>query len=267
LFCDSSLSRRLERTEGQAAATFAESRRRLFPRSGAGWMEYAGAFAVFDGVDSPLTQCFGLGLTQPLTPEVLATVEQFFRERGAPVFVELSPHAGVAALDLLCGGGYRPVEISSVMHQPVASPAGGDSEGISVRIAGPQDLPVWTEVSARAWSHEHPELREFLAETGMIFAARDSSFCFLAEIDGQPAASAALCVHDGVALFAGAATVPDFRRRGLQAALLRARMRHAVTCGCDLAMMVAETGSNSQRNAERVGFRIAYTRTKWQLSA
>ena len=30
-------------------------------------------------------------------------------------------------------------------------------------------------------------------------------------------------------------------------------------------MMVTEAGSQSQRNAERAGFRIAYTRTKWRL--
>jgi hypothetical protein len=29
--------------------------------------------------------------------------------------------------------------------------------------------------------------------------------------------------------------------------------------------MVTEAGSQSQRNAERKGFRIAYTRTKWRL--
>jgi hypothetical protein len=55
------------------------------------------------------------------------------------------------------------------------------------------------------------------------------------------------------------------RRRGLQGALLEARMRYAQEHGCDLAMMVAEAGSESQRNAERQGFRVAYTRMKWKL--
>jgi hypothetical protein len=56
------------------------------------------------------------------------------------------------------------------------------------------------------------------------------------------------------------------RRRGLQAALLEVRMRYAFDYGCDLALMVAGAASNSQRNAERQGFPIAYTRTKWRLS-
>ena len=42
-------------------------------------------------------------------------------------------------------------------------------------------------------------------------------------------------------------------------------MAKSLESGCDLAMMVAEAGSGSQRNAERQGFRIAYTRTKWLL--
>ena len=64
-------------------------------------------------------------------------------------------------------------------------------------------------------------------------------------------------MHDKVALFGGAATVPELRRRGLQTALLQARMLYAFDHGCDLAMMVAVPGSDSQRNAERRGFRVA----------
>ena len=91
--------------------------------------------------------------------------------------------------------------------------------------------------------------------------------CFFAEQDGRPIAAAALFMHDGTALLAGASTIPDGRRRGAQNALLDTRLRTAASNGCDLAMMVAAPGSASQRNAERQGFRIAYTRTKWMLEA
>jgi GNAT superfamily N-acetyltransferase len=68
-----------------------------------------------------------------------------------------------------------------------------------------------------------------------------------------------------VALLAGASTIPAARRQGAQLALLEARLRHAADEGCDLAMIGAQPGSASQRNAERHGFRIAYTRIKWSL--
>lgn len=244
---------------------FAEARRRLHPESGATWIECAGAYAVFDGEDSPATQTFGLGLFEPLTPESLGRIEAFFLDRGAPVLHEVSPLAGILTLDLLCARGYRPIELSSVLHQPVQSPASSDCGEVRVRVAGVEEAALWAHISALGWAHEHPELLPFMQQLGPIAFAREHSVNFMAEFQGQPGAAGALSLHDGVALFAGAATIPEMRRRGLQGALLAERMRYAFDHGFELAMMVTEAGSQSQRNAERIGFRIAYTRTKWRL--
>ena len=86
---------------------------------------------------------------------------------------------------------------------------------------------------------------------------------FSAECDEKPIAAGALAIVDGVAHLAGARTVPAGRRRGAQLALLDHRLRDAAAHGCDIALMGALPGSGSQRNAERHGFRIAYTRIKW----
>ncbi len=259
LFSDLALSRRLERAEGYACMQFAAARRRLFPDSGAEWMECAGAYAVFDGVDSPVTQTFGLGVFEELNAGALDSIEKFFLERGAQVDHEVSPLAGVAALSLLCARQYRPIEISSVMYRAVEHADFETAPHIRVRVTGPEEAKLWVDVSARGWGFT-------LSDFGAICAAREDSPCFLAEIDGEAGAAGALSIHDGVALFAGGATVPEMRRRGLQGALLEERMRYAFEHGCDLAMMVAEAGGESQRNAERKGFRIAYTRTKWRLT-
>jgi GNAT superfamily N-acetyltransferase len=264
-FSDLALSKRLERAEGHACLQYAEARQRLFPDSGAAWIECAGAYAVFNGVDSPITQSFGLGIFEELTPDSLDSIERFFLDRGAQVHHEVSPLAGVPALDLLCKRNYRPIEISNVLYRSVEQPAAQPQADIRVRVTGPEETQLWTDISAKGWSYEHPELLDFLLQLGAISTAREQSLCFLAEIDGQPGAAGVLCMHGGVALFGGSATVPELRRRGLQTALLHERMRYAFDHGCDLAMMVAVPGSDSQRNAERKGFRIAYTRTKWQL--
>jgi GNAT superfamily N-acetyltransferase len=264
-FADLDLSRRLERAEGRSCLEFAEARGRLHPQSGAVWMECAGAYAVFDGVNSPVTQSFGLGLLESLSPASLDTIEAFFLDRGAAVVHEVSPLAGVATLDLLCTRGYRPIELSSVLHQPLERPAKALADGVTVRVAKPEEAALWAQINARGWGHEHPEILDFLGEFGPVAFAREHTVNFLGELDGQPGAAGALSLHDGVALFAGATTVPEMRRRGLQAALLEARLGYAFDHGYPLAMMVTEAGSQSQRNAERKGFRMAYTRTKWQL--
>ena len=61
-FCDLELSRRLEAAEAHANAEFVETRARVSPDVGARWIEVGGAYTLFDGVDSPLTQTFGLGI-------------------------------------------------------------------------------------------------------------------------------------------------------------------------------------------------------------
>jgi GNAT superfamily N-acetyltransferase len=152
-----------------------------------------------------------------------------------------------------------------MLYQPIGPQEPLNRTAIEVRVIAPEEAPLWASIHARAWSHDYPEYREFLEGFGALSAARDQSVCFLAELDGEPGAAGVLSLHEGVALFGGAATVPEMRRRGLQAALLDARMHYAFKHECDLAMMVAEAGSQSQRNAQRAGFQIAYTRTKWWL--
>ena len=98
-----------------------------------------------------------------------------------------------------------------------------------------------------------------------VSARARGTVCFIARWEGHPIAAAAIAMHDGVALLAGASTDPSFRGRGAQAALLDTRLAYATSMGCELAMMGALPGSASQRNGERQGFRIAYTRIKWQL--
>ena len=71
-------------------------------------------------------------------------------------------------------------------------------------------------------------------------------------------------MRDGVAGFFGASTLPAFRRRGVQTALLRARMERAREAKCDLAVCLAQPGSSSGRNATRLGFQVLYTRVKFE---
>jgi GNAT superfamily N-acetyltransferase len=264
IFADKELARRLERAEGYACTQFAAARKKAYPECGSEWLSRAGADVVFDGVDAPTTQTFGLGIFSEVTAEILEEIEGFFKDRGTATMHEVCPLAGTATLDLLCDRGYRPLEISNVLFRPVENPATTGRDGIRVRVVGADEAEAWSRVSTRGWTHEHPELTEFMEQTSALMVAREQSPCFLAEVEGVAAAAGGLVVHDGVALFAGAATIPEMRRRGMQAALLEERMRYAHQKGCDLAMMVTEAGGESQRNAERQGFRVAYTRMKWK---
>ena len=265
IFSDLSLSRRLERAEARGSAEFVEARAAVEPGSGAGWTEVAGAYAMFDGVGSPVTQTFGLGLFEAASDGDLGRIEEFFEGRGSPAYHEVSPLADPTTFVLLSGRGYEPFEFTSVMFRPLrAGAAAPRDSGVRVRLVGPGEHELWAQTAARGWS-EFEELGDFILGLSRVSAARKEGLSFLAELDGRAVATGALSICEGVALLAGASTVPEARRRGAQLALLDARLAYAARSGCDLAMMGALPGSASQRNAERQGFRIAYTRIKWRL--
>jgi GNAT superfamily N-acetyltransferase len=261
---DLDLSRRLERTEALAGVRFIESRARVEPGTGAQWMQIGGAWVLYDGPRSPATQTFGLGLFAMPSVEEMDAIEGFFGERNAPVFHEVSPLADKAILPMLAERGYRPVELTSVMCQEVRCSAAA-ADGVVVHLAGGEELDLWARTSAEGW-REMEGIADLMLGLAKIVAHARDNYPFLAEIDGVAAATGSLIIHDGVALLAGASTVPEWRRRGAQRALLGARLDYAARAGCQLAMMCAEPGSGSQRNAERNGFRIAYTRIKWGLA-
>ncbi len=262
---DVHLARRLERAEALGNAAFVEARAAREPAVGATWRDVGGAYAMFDGPDSPITQTFGLGLFSPPTDAQLGELEAFFAGRGAPTHHETCPLADPALLALLGDRGYRAVEQSAVLHRapPLAGAIRSASAELTARVIEPGEERMWAATAAAGWGAESPELGAFMEAFGMLTAHARGVTCFIAEHGATPVAAAAMAIHEGVALLAGASTRAEWRRRGAQGALLAARLDHAAAAGCDLAMMAALPGSTSQQNAERQGFRIAYTRTKW----
>ncbi len=264
---DLALARRLERTEALLNVAFVEARAALEPELNAAWTEVAGAFAMFDGAGSPLTQSFGLGLFEQVGAAQMQALESFFERRGAEVFHEISPLADPSLLSLLNERGYQPIEFTSVLFRPIAvaiDSALPRDEQIIVRCIDPGEEDLWARTAAEGWG-DTAEVAAFVRKLGGVAARSKGSLSLVAESAGKPIASASMGLGDRVAILAGASTIPKARNRGAQKALLEARLRIAAERGCDLVMMGAHPGSTSQRNAERQGFRIAYTRIKWQL--
>ncbi len=267
IFSDISLSQKLERTEARANADFVETRARLQPDSGAAWIEVGGVYAMFDGPESPCTQTFGLGLFEETTPEQLHDIEDFFETRAAPVFHEVSPMADPSLMSLLSDRGYRPIELTSVLFRETGRETDHDetvNPDITTRVIAADEVELWARTSAGGWATEHEGLAEFMLGFGRISAQCSGAYPWIAEFDGNAISTGMQFIYGEVAMLAGASTIPEGRNQGAQNALLAARLGFAAKHGCTLAIMGAAPGSQSQRNAQKNGFQIAYTRTKWQ---
>jgi GNAT superfamily N-acetyltransferase len=263
LFADLSLARKLEAADAAVGADYARAYARVFPERGGATMSIMGGRASFAGIDSPMTQAFALGLDGPVTADELDQLEDFFRSRGAAVNIELCPLADESLRSLLGERGYRVIEFSNVMVREL-TPADATvtiNPAINVRRAVEADKEVYGDVTSRGF-FEHGEIPQFMQEVSECFTQMTMLARFLAEIDGQAAGCGGVAVYGDVATFAGAATLPEFRNRGVQNALIGQRVAYAAAARCRLAMVTTMPGTGSYRNAARQGFSIVYTRCK-----
>jgi len=264
-FIDRTLARRLELTDAHGSAAFARAHAGLFPEVGATSAPFAGGWATFAGADSPITQAFALGLEGPVEEDEVARMEAFFRQRGAPTNVELCPYADPSIVEIFRKRGYTLTEFSNVLARRLTREDAELSFDDEVRVRHPEshEAQAWAETVARGFFPEG-DLPPGIVDLFITSLNSATGTFFLAEIDGQIIGGGVLTIYERVASCGGASTLAAFRGRGAQTALLRARLRYAADKGCDLAMVTTMPGTTSQRNAERQGFRVVYTRSKLQ---
>ncbi len=263
-FCvDLQLSQRLERAEALANRRHVEAKQKAFPGTDAESIEVAGAYAMFDSVHSPLTQTFGIGVFETPTDEDFEKLEQFFAAHGAPVFHEISSVVDPALLVKLRERGYYAMELTNLLYRPVAEMTPMPmSPGLQVRIAGKDEQEEYSKLAAAAWQLP-PEFAPFFEELSQVSSKNDHVVNFVVDFHGKPIGCGGLCLSDDVSLIAGDCTLPEARGKGAQLALIAARVEYAKQHGIDLMMMGALPGSTSQKNGQRAGLNIAYTRIKW----
>ena len=267
VFCDISLAGRIERAEAQFIAAYSEAAAARRD-DGTGFARpIAGGVASYAEADSPLNKVAGLGFAGPPDPVDLEAIEQAYAVRGAPIQIEFASLADAAVLELLAGRGYRLVSFENVLGRALGGPVEPvEAPGVEVRPSGDAEFDTWLAVAVEAAMHPDtqgvPWLEEFPREI-LENAERDAAGLvqrYLARLDGVPAGGGSMRIADGIAQLTGAGTAPAFRRRGIQSALLSARLADAAAAGCDLAVITVQPGSKSQQNAQRRGFDLLYTR-------
>lgn len=247
----------------QAAAT-RELAHESAPLAG-GWMTFS------PGVPW-ISHATGLALDEPLTEPDLDALESFYRDRGAPVKVELTIFAPEPALALLAARGYFVEHFETVLAReigPGLEPCDllphGWPAGVEIRRTDPAD-----EALCRLHSHlvacgfQAEPIPEPMIEMGVRAIKHPRSAAFMAFVDGEPAAGCGMeiCEYAGISSCSlwGTTVREPFRRRGIQQALIAWRLAHALERGCRLAIIESKPGIPTERNAARLGFGLSYTR-------
>lgn len=261
-FVDKAFARRLESVEEMPQVYYARAFQESRPEVGAAEQEICGGHMVFAGLGSPIGRATGVGLDRPFKPEDVDRIEQFYRQHNAPSQVDLCPLHTPEVFEMFKDRGYAIAELNNVLYRKLDP---------REKFPEPPD-----HCTIRRSPHEEAEITGAIVESaffpdgapeafrGLIVPLyqMEGALAFVATIDGKPVACGTGLVIPQHRVYAlcGAGTLIEYRRRGLQTALLRARMAAAVSGGCEYAVVVTNGGSQSQRNVERLGFQVAYSK-------
>lgn len=215
------------------------------------------------------TRCI-YNLTQQPADKVRAAIA-FFRQHNCPVKARIVPDGfSPAQADVLTELGLRHIGFHAVMWAPLA-------ELPSPSLAGAPALPAGTEIrpartAEEVEAHIDLQLRPYKVPVAEVDSLRPlrrpwwalpSLRFYTAYVDGAPAAQAILYAADGIGLLASASTLPEYRGRGLQTALIRHRIAEARALGCEFIIGAADFESSSRTNQMACGLHMAYTAAWW----
>ncbi len=248
MFADIALAHRLHRQNRQFFAGLASAARAIGIADPV--LDLESSIAFFAGDGSSLTQASG-----ELSDDDLDKIAKFFRGRATNWEAILTPFDGPEALQRVIAWGGKPEGWESVLWRPVEELRSCEEEP-AIRIEEVVgENAARSKIAQRGFFGEEPSEAALLLTR--IMDRADNVRRYLAFWNDEPAGVASMTAGDGIAFLGGGTTLPEFRGRGIQAALIQRRLEDAQ--GCELAIVGASPGSTSHRNAERAGFRVAWS--------
>jgi GNAT superfamily N-acetyltransferase len=273
-FVDRALARRFESAEEMPQVHHAHADQKMRPHIGSAVEPIAGGHMIFAGLGSPIGRAVGMGFERPVTETDFEQLENFYFSRKAPSQLDYCPLTDISLLEIARKRGYGIVELNNVLARkldPIETfpPA---PAGFTIRPGKSEEALAFSTIVRQSFFPDGGEPAGFDETMAPLFAF-PGAITFVAEVNAAAteaafaengklvATGAGLIVPDHriVALF-GAGTLKPYRSRGLQTAILQRRLEVAAQAGCEYAIIVTQGGTTSMRNAERLGFTLAYSK-------
>ena len=271
MIVDGALASRVEGALVDDVAVFVRGMAAIDPDADASRLRCAGGWANFTGLFGSRVQ--GAGLDGPAAAVDIDDAERFFDEVGLSSEFEVCPLADASLWRELAERGYRLVGFRNVYavdpHVPGLAPAApvDDSTVVSCHLVDGSGFAAWSDIVLDGFGYRDDRMRNRVGRWNRMVFDQPEAVLFVATLGGERVGAANALLHGPTASLGGTTTLPAFRRRGVQRALLGARLAHAQAAGCDLAVVTADPGGGSARNVERAGFRLVYTNARLRRPA
>ncbi|KAL6229801.1 hypothetical protein BDW75DRAFT_224394 [Aspergillus navahoensis] len=222
-----------------------------------------------------LNHVAGIGMDGPVTDKDIDDIERLYKTIGASPEINLCPFSHDSAVKVLKKRGYmicaemnvyalslQDYEAEDGPHREEKEHERNEGDEICITPASKEDHPLFIQSSTTGFTSPESANHDLFHTLATIATLRPDTRLYIAKINGKVAGTAGLALITTslgkVAELYIDSTVPEFRGRGIQPALLRARLSEAKREGCDIAAVTTWPGGVSARNMERVGFKLAY---------
>jgi GNAT superfamily N-acetyltransferase len=243
----------VERSRWRNLLAYAAAYRALYPDAGTATRRLCGGVAVFTETGSPVNHLLGAGLTEPITDRGVAEVESFFAEFGSEFEAWVAPGRDLAPFVARGYAGPNTLRVFTRPAVPVDAVAGPITVE-RVDRGSTDEAETYGRLAAAAFGSSVPVMIRLFA----AFFAVPGVGLYRARVGGVVAGVARLAIDGDLAEFGGGATLPEFRGRGVQQAMLRHRINEACAAGCSVLVTEAEPETGSARNILRAGFEAAF---------
>lgn len=236
----------------------------------------AGGRMSYDSPGSWANEACGLGLDGAVSDAELDRLVAWYGQRGSPARVEVAAHADPSLIAGLAARGFalRAFENVFALDLPAAEELDARARAAlppEVRIdpLDPGDAAAVDALIDVQTSGFPPRLRP----DGSLGPIEDDAAALVHRAVMHPRTRSFLAIHAGRAIACGgqeiappisclfgATTLPEFRRRGVQLALIAARLALARRSGCAIGVIHTRPGIATERNIRRLGGELAYTK-------
>lgn len=221
----------------------------------------------------------GLGATTPVTAADVDALIAWFEEKGIEPRAEVCPFAHPSTWNELGKAGFvirtfENVFVADLVTSPVRAAPQPLGDGITIVRVDRYDgaaVRAYAQAICAGFTHPTPPPKEDI-ELWMRVVREDNCIA-LAAMDGDRVVgggcteSARLTLHKesnhtshSMAILFGLSVLPEYRKRGIQQAMIAERLKLARADGAQFATISARPGVATERNARRMGFEVAYTK-------
>jgi len=264
-----------EKTMALNRVEFTTTQKKIDPHSDSTYIEIGNGYAVFNGVDSPLSRATALGFEKEFTKDYVLEIEKFYNENNSPVVVEVSQLANMELTYFLIERGFRIHEYTNALGLKLEPYREYGKEFLyQTRIVNENELNNFIDTTTEGFleianqseiqKQNMQLLKESFDKLSEVFFYQPHTECFLTTDGENLVGAGGLYLNKNIALFLATTTLLDYRFKGIQSEIIRHRLNYASKKNIEIGLSVTYPGSISQHNLEKTGFQVLYGRVTFK---